>query len=257
MGVYLFPISNKISKINFQNTIVNNIDFNKIRKIYNIESNFRAWGLKNGVSNRKTWNNLKFGDLAIFVEKDYVTITSVKNKIYSEEISKIIWPSEQSWEYIFFVEYISSIKVNKKYFLTSIGYSDKDRLMGNRRITDKYIDNFYSLNYTNKIISSEPKVTKEVEYTEQLIKRIKRDQNIVRQIKERHNWKCQACSFTFMKEDGSFYVEAAHINQLSISHDDSIDNLLALCANCHKMLDLGCVDIKNNILKKCGLNEVI
>ena len=56
-----------------------------------------------------------------------------------------------------------------------------------------------------------------------------------------------------MKQDGSYYVEAAHINQLAKSHDDSFENLLALSANCHKMLDLGCLDVKNEILKKCGI----
>ena len=96
----------------------------------------------------------------------------------------------------------------------------------------------------------------EHESKESVVRKIKRDQNIVKKIKEMHDWKCQACSFTFMKEDGSYYVEAAHIKQLSKSHDDSLENLLALCANCHKMLDLGSKKVKNDILKKCGLKEL-
>ena len=258
MRIYLFPISNKISKVNFKNTIINNVKGKKINKFYSTTEDVKVWGLKNGVSNCRTWNNLNTDDIAIFVEIDNITITRIKNKIYSKEISKILWPSEDTWEYIFFVDFILKKKIDKKTFLTELGYSPNDRLMGNRVLTEKYISNFNleKYNITDSDTESDIEISskkKEVSYSESLIRKIKRDQTIVRQVKEKNNWKCQACSFTFLKEDGSYYVEAAHINQLATSHDDSLENLLALCANCHKMLDLGNKDVKENILRKCGV----
>ena len=110
MKIYLFPISNKISKINFKNTIINNVKSKKINKFYSTIEDIKVCGLKKGVSNCRTWNNLNEGDIAIFVEIDNITITQIKNKIYSKEISKILWQSEQTWEYIFFVDYIISKK---------------------------------------------------------------------------------------------------------------------------------------------------
>ena len=290
MKIYLFPISNKISKINFKNTIIKDVKSKKISKFYHTNDDLKVWGLKKGVSNCRTWNNLNEGDIAIFVEIYSITMTKINNKIYSKEISKILWPSENTWEYIFFVDYILSKQIDKKTFLSELGYSPNDRLMGNRIITEKYIKNFNLDNYKDfselnteedsnekkevllsesnteedsnekkEVLLSESNTEedsnekKEVSYSESFVKKIKRDQTIVRQVKERNNWKCQACSFTFLKEDGSYYVEAAHISQLAKSHDDSIENLLALCANCHKMLDLGNKDVKENILKKCGI----
>ena len=142
MKIYLFPISNKISKINFKNTIIKDVKSKKISKFYHTNDDLKVWGLKKGVSNCRTWNNLNEGDIAIFVEIDSITITKINNKIYSKEISKILWPSENTWEYIFFVDYILSKQIDKKTFLSELGYSPNDRLMGNRIITEKYIKNF-------------------------------------------------------------------------------------------------------------------
>ena len=83
MNIYLFPISNNISKINFKNTILSDVKSSKINKYYQTNNDVKAWGLKKGVSNCKTWNNLHDGDIAIFVENNNITITSINNKIYS------------------------------------------------------------------------------------------------------------------------------------------------------------------------------
>ena len=247
MEVYLIPISNKVAKINFQNTIEKNVTKSKIDKFYsNKKKNYKIWGLQNGKVNNKTWANFKKGDLVIFVEKNGITKTTITDKLISKDLSNILWPSDKTWELIFFVDLINTKIIEKQTFLCNLGYSEKDRLMGNRRVTQNYL-NYIDNNFDEK------RQDKVVTYKECIVRKIKRDQSIVQKIKEKHNWKCQACSFTFMKKDGSYYVEAAHITQLAKSHDDTIENLLALCANCHKMLDLGNKDVKNDILNKCGL----
>jgi|SRR6266540_2459020 len=54
-----------------------------------------------------------------------------------------------------------------------------------------------------------------------------------------------ACGFTFMTTDGSPYAEAAHINRIAdrLPGIDSPENIVVLCANCHRMLDYGGLEI--------------
>ena len=67
-------------------------------------------------------------------------------------------------------------------------------------------------------------------------------------VKEKAGYKCQACGFNFVKKDGSKYVEAAHIDPLSLSRLDTIENVVALCPNCHKKLDKGNEDARTEVL---------
>lgn len=82
-------------------------------------------------------------------------------------------------------------------------------------------------------------------------KRLKRNAWLAEYVKAKNGYKCQACSFTFEKEDGSKYVEAAHIKKLAVSKLDTEENLLALCPNHHKMLDKGKLEIRKPILDAC------
>lgn len=73
------------------------------------------------------------------------------------------------------------------------------------------------------------------------VTKIKRNQTIVRNMKEKFNSKCQICGFTFRKKDGGYYSEVAHINPIHTA-DAGVDkpsNLVVLCPNHHKMLDFG------------------
>lgn len=74
---------------------------------------------------------------------------------------------------------------------------------------------------------------------------------VVRQIKRnpyvksfallRANGVCERCSqkAPFVKQDQSPYLEVHHIIMLSENGDDSINNTIALCPNCHRQLHFG------------------
>lgn len=51
-----------------------------------------------------------------------------------------------------------------------------------------------------------------------------------------HDGRCQICSFTFRKRDGSPFYEIHHIDADDGHHPK---NLLLVCANCHAQLELG------------------
>jgi 5-methylcytosine-specific restriction protein A len=66
-----------------------------------------------------------------------------------------------------------------------------------------------------------------------------------------------ACGFTFKKRDGEFYVEVAHTKPLSQGGPDDPENMVALCPNCHKKLDKGDKEARNEVieaLKRNGVN---
>lgn len=83
------------------------------------------------------------------------------------------------------------------------------------------------------------------ESVESKIRRIKRDRRLVQKLKELYSGQCQRCGFTFTKRDGNPYSEAAHINRIAdrLPGIDSPNNLVVLCANCHRMLDYGGLEI--------------
>jgi predicted restriction endonuclease len=67
----------------------------------------------------------------------------------------------------------------------------------------------------------------------------KRDNKTIAQLKILRNFKCQICSTTIQKKDGTFYIEAAHIKPKHLKGCETPDNILLLCPNHHKEFDYG------------------
>ncbi len=70
-------------------------------------------------------------------------------------------------------------------------------------------------------------------------KSYKRDNKTIAQLKILKDFKCQICSTTIKKKDGSFYIEAAHIEPKHRKGRETPDNILLLCPNHHKEFDFG------------------
>jgi predicted HNH restriction endonuclease len=75
-------------------------------------------------------------------------------------------------------------------------------------------------------------------------KTYKRDNKTIAQIKILRDFKCQICSTTIMKKDGSKYIEAAHIKAKHLKGRETLDNIILLCPNHHKEFDFGHLEIK-------------
>ncbi|MEG1303913.1 MAG: HNH endonuclease, partial [Lachnospiraceae bacterium] len=65
-----------------------------------------------------------------------------------------------------------------------------------------------------------------------------RDQEVAEYAVRRANGKCDLCldGAPFMKRDNTPYLEAHHVEWLSRGGEDNINNVVAVCPNCHRML---------------------
>ena len=72
------------------------------------------------------------------------------------------------------------------------------------------------------------------------------NRRLVQKLKALYEGRCQRCEFTFLKKDGGPYCEAAHITRLAgrLAGIDSPDNIVIVCANCHRMLDYGMLEVR-------------
>ena len=70
-------------------------------------------------------------------------------------------------------------------------------------------------------------------------KTYKRHNYLMVQIKKYREFKCQFCSTQIQKANGEYYIEACHIKAKSEGGKDSLNNILILCPNCHKLFDYG------------------
>lgn len=74
-----------------------------------------------------------------------------------------------------------------------------------------------------------------------MISQYDRDQRISAAVKMRANGYCECCQqkAPFIKENGEPYLEEHHLTTLREGRTDSIDNVCAVCPNCHRELHYG------------------
>ena len=67
-----------------------------------------------------------------------------------------------------------------------------------------------------------------------------RDPNVVAYVRLRSEYRCEMCGWLgFVKDDGTQYVEVHHLKPLSETGQDTPENAVALCPNCHRHLHHG------------------
>jgi len=72
----------------------------------------------------------------------------------------------------------------------------------------------------------------------------KRNLKMVTKMKLRFKEKCQVCEIPHFETENSYYCEVHHLIPWSISHDDTIENLVVVCPTCHKKFDQAKDEIK-------------
>lgn len=110
------------------------------------------------------------------------------------------------------------------------------------------LEHYYIGNKTKADILKDLENLQETDPVEIIVnhKTYKRDNKTVAQIKILRDFKCQICSTTILKKDGSKYVEAAHITAKHKKGREILDNILLLCPNHHKEFDYGKREILNH-----------
>lgn len=80
----------------------------------------------------------------------------------------------------------------------------------------------------------------EVEYT--ISKSFKRNADVVAEVLSRAKGICEKCELPapfLKKKDKSPFLEVHHIQQLANGGDDTVENAIALCPNCHRECHFG------------------
>jgi len=98
-----------------------------------------------------------------------------------------------------------------------------------------------------------------------IVRQLARDRKIVVDLKRLYGGRCQCCGFTFKQANGDPYSEVAHLRAVASREADldTKDNLLVLCANHHRMLDYGAIQIEYDaaadklLLRKNGRAKAI
>jgi hypothetical protein len=80
------------------------------------------------------------------------------------------------------------------------------------------------------------------------IQEYKRNQELVREIKDLYKSQCQRCGTRLLLPSGEAYAEAHHIKGLGLEGPDVLSNMLCVCANCHALLDLKAVGLQRESL---------
>lgn len=105
---------------------------------------------------------------------------------------------------------------------------------------------------------AESKKKKEQSYRLTETKSIDRDEYIKLYALERAEGKCQLCDkpAPFLKKDGAPYLEVHHIDYLANNGSDTIENVAALCPNCHRKMHS--LELQEDIdkLKKLALEKL-
>jgi 5-methylcytosine-specific restriction protein A len=125
-------------------------------------------------------------------------------------------------------------KIYDKYFSIPLDPPDENE-------QKEIIKEFKSHNKAKQDIINELKNLKPTDPEEVIInsKSFKRDNRTIAQIKILRDFKCQICSTSIKKKDGTFYIEAAHIEPKHRKGRETPDNIILLCPNHHKEFDFG------------------
>ncbi|WP_413504910.1 HNH endonuclease [Serratia grimesii] len=93
-----------------------------------------------------------------------------------------------------------------------------------------------------QILATESKTP---EITEVTTRVYKRSPYVVAEVLLRANGKCQSCKrdAPFLKGDGTPFLEVHHIEWLSKGGEDSVENAIALCPNCHRQAHYGALEL--------------
>lgn len=93
-----------------------------------------------------------------------------------------------------------------------------------------------------QILATESKTPQITEVTTRVYKR---SPYVVAEVLLRANGKCQSCKrdAPFLKGDGTPFLEVHHIEWLSKGGEDSVENAIALCPNCHRQAHYGALEL--------------
>ena len=205
--------------------------------------------MQNRTLNESSSNNIEIHLFEVFEEKKYFYQGQVKlkSKPYQERQIDENGDSRNVW--MFPLELINDSPAR-------IDHKIIESLENLKKKKTSKIDP----NKLKKMVENQPKSTPSKRTTTS--ETFERDEKVVRYALLRSNGYCELCDnpAPFKKKDGSPFLEVHHIDFLSNGGDDSIDNVSALCPNCHRKMHALAIQsdiskLKSKALKKLNHND--
>lgn len=153
-NVILQPIgSKKEAKSNYNSTVYNGIEINKIKPFLN-QKDFeilsqiyknklvRVWGITSGPRKTKYWESIKEGDIALFSGDKQISLSAIVTyKLRNSELADYLWKKtkkNEEFEYVYFIDEIKDISINLSTFNTLLNYEvDGNSIQGFRILGQK------------------------------------------------------------------------------------------------------------------------
>jgi 5-methylcytosine-specific restriction protein A len=138
-------------------------------------------------------------------------------------------------------ENLTPVAIKEEIYLKKVQNQDKQV----RKLTDE------------EVLRSIAFVSEKVGKREVVSTVFERDPSIAEYTRRRANGMCDLCKLDapFNRKDGTPYLEIHHINWLSKGGTDSVDNVVALCPNCHRKMHILSNESDIEMLKK--VNKVL
>ncbi len=252
----------------------------------------RMWGSRSNKDG--IWDQVRRGDVLLFYAKGrFVASGVVTGKERDAQIADAVWrPVPDTWHNVLFLDRVQKLSLPPMSVGAALGYAPRwvpqefyfpvDERQARIRDTYGTVANFLaSMNgesslglrdgYVNalgtvqtpadvdRILAGlKARDTDEIpETTTAATKRIRRDAQVVMQLKRLYDGHCQVCDDTFASTNGTNYCEAAHLVPIErrLPGIDSYQNIVILCATCHRKLDHGGMRVFWDAAKEKALVE--
>lgn len=153
IDVYLVPIGSKYAVNNMNTSLLRTVSRKKVvehgaalPESLDGENQINVWGLAPGPANTRQWEKFEQHDIVIFVPTNSdLIVTEIEGKCRNKSLATDLWDmgeNGEKWELIFFVKIVGTIGLSKRSFLNEFDYPEKDKLQGNRRITDRFFSRY-------------------------------------------------------------------------------------------------------------------
>ncbi|MFZ7138018.1 MAG: HNH endonuclease [archaeon] len=168
----------------------------------------------------------------------------LQSKPYQETQSDVDNNERTVWIFpLKFKNNVSPVPIKKKSYIKKRNTKEKQ---AKRLTTDEL---------KQRVSSLKPKRSTRKIISEQFV----RNEFVTEFIKRKANGRCQLCQnpAPFTDKNDQPYLEAHHVVWLSRKGTDTIDNVVALCPNCHrKMHILDSKDDKERLLNRAKMNRI-
>ncbi|HBV88091.1 MAG TPA: hypothetical protein DEF42_15890 [Desulfosporosinus sp.] len=234
----------------------------------------QIWGVNPGttIANENKWLRIKSGDIVLFsANKRIFSSGIVTDKLHNKNLAKELWgmnDDNQTWEYIYFLKDINEQNIEITEFNQAVGYASNYVIQGfsvldgeksAKAIEDLgLIQNMIPLKIYQENLEKKIKHSRNITRQERLNRlgrsnklpkiiqtmsnQYQRNPDVIVEVLLRANGNCEKCGnpASFMRaSDGSPYLEVHHKIFLSEGGEDTVDNAIALCPNCHREVHFG------------------